>query len=197
LALRERIAAAGKIRHSFVSFTEDGSPFETIYLPYNRWREVMETLAVRYRKPYNGRHTFISWRLMKGDNPLLVALEDGHSVETMLRTYAAWIKGAKAEDVDLIKAAMTGRPSTEGYGAGAKSPLASPEAGTRLAPEGPIQGVVLTQPIAAGAGSDTASSCFNKEKGKKSKRGKVAGVEGFEPPYGGIKTEGQARSAGY
>jgi integrase len=91
LALRERMAAAGKISHDCVFFTEGGEPFLTVFLPYNRWREVMETLAVRYRKPYNARHTYISWRLMKGDNPLLVAHEDGHSVETMLRTYAAWI----------------------------------------------------------------------------------------------------------
>jgi integrase len=91
LALRKRMAAAGQISHNCALFTEGGEPFQTVFLPYNRWREVMETLVVRYRKPYNARHTYISWRLMKGDNPLLVAQEDGHSVETMLRTYAAWI----------------------------------------------------------------------------------------------------------
>src|ERR1700691_3660865 len=53
LALRERMAAAGKISHNRVFFTEGGEPFQTVFLPYNRWREVMETLAVRYRKPYN------------------------------------------------------------------------------------------------------------------------------------------------
>ena len=47
---------------------------------------------------------------MKGDNPLLVAQEDGHSVDTMLRTYAAWIKGAKPEDLERIKKAMEGCP---------------------------------------------------------------------------------------
>jgi hypothetical protein len=28
----------------------------------------------------------------------------------MLRTYAAWIKGAKPEDIERIKKAMEGRP---------------------------------------------------------------------------------------
>jgi hypothetical protein len=41
---------------------------------------------------------------MVGHNRLLVAMEDGHSVATMERTYAAWTKGAKPEDVELIKA---------------------------------------------------------------------------------------------
>jgi hypothetical protein len=65
------VAAAGKVshRHRYIFFTEGGEPFQTVYLPYNRWRQVMETFAVRYHKPYNARHTYISWRLMKGDSP--------------------------------------------------------------------------------------------------------------------------------
>jgi hypothetical protein len=66
---------------------------------------------VRRRKPYTSRHSYISWRLMAGHNRLLVAQEDGHSVEVMERTYAAWIKGAKSTDVKKIKAALAGRPS--------------------------------------------------------------------------------------
>ncbi len=110
MVLREQLVAAGKIGHKCVFFTADGSPFQTTYLPYNRWREVMDALLVRYRKPYNSRHSYTSWRLMKGDNRLLVATEGGHSVAVMERTYAAWIKGAKSEDVELIKVAMAGRP---------------------------------------------------------------------------------------
>lgn len=111
LVLRGRMQAAGKINHDCVFFTASGSPFQTLYLPYNRWREVMESVSVRYRKPFNWRHSYISWRLMKGDNPLLVAQEDGHSVETMMRTYAAWTKGATVEAIERIKLAMAGRPS--------------------------------------------------------------------------------------
>ena len=111
-ALRERIVAAGLINHNFVFFSAVGEPLETTYLPYNRWTEVLETLPVRFRKPYNARHSYTSWRLMIGHNRLLVAYEDGHSVATMERTYAAWTKGAKPEDVELIKQAMAGRPTT-------------------------------------------------------------------------------------
>jgi hypothetical protein len=48
-------------------------------------------------------------------NRLLVAYEDGHSVATMERTYAAWTRGAKPEDVELIKQAMAvgRRPTME------------------------------------------------------------------------------------
>ena len=68
LVLREQMAAAGKIHHECVFFTEDGEPFRTIYLPYNRWRRIMKTLdGIRYRKPYNSRHSFI--RLAAHDRP--------------------------------------------------------------------------------------------------------------------------------
>ena len=85
------MAAAGMINHNRVFFTAVGEPFLNTFLPYCRWTEVLETLPLRYRKPYNSRHSFISWRLMVGHNRLLVAHDDGHSVATMERTYAAWI----------------------------------------------------------------------------------------------------------
>ena len=193
LTLREGMIAAGKIHHDFVFFTEDGAPFETIYLPYNRWREVMETLTVRYRKPYNRRHSYISWRLMIGHNRLLVAMEDGHSVTTMERTYAAWTKGAKPEDVELIKAATAGSPSKSGTGAGSgteniQSPPRSPGAGTRLALDSQNE---VVEPMSADkmpVAAQQVSACSSRRKRRKPCANKLAGVEGFEPPYGGIKT---------
>jgi len=110
LALREELVAAGKINHPLVFFWDvDYEPIRDLSLPYERWRQVMETLpAIRYRPPYNCRHSYISWRLMIGHNRLLVAQDDGHSVSTMERTYAAWTKGAKPEDVEIIKQALAG-----------------------------------------------------------------------------------------
>ena len=79
LSLRAQMAAAGMINHNRVFFTAVGEPFVNTSLPYRRWTEVLETLPLRYRKPYNSRHSFISWRLMVGHNRLLVAQDDGHS----------------------------------------------------------------------------------------------------------------------
>ena len=159
LALRERMVAAGKVRHKFVFFTEGGAPFQTVYLPYNRWREVLETLPVRYRKPYNRRHSYSSWRLMIGHNRLLVAMEDGHSVATMERTYAAWTKGAKPEDVELIKAAMGGSPKADvGSSAATESPLQSPEMATKWPPAKEIAGVQAVTSTTGEVAPDRVSS---------------------------------------
>ena len=52
------------------------------------------------------RHTSVSWNLMIGRNPLLVAKEHGHRPTTMLSVYAAWLEGAMESDIAAIREAM-------------------------------------------------------------------------------------------
>jgi hypothetical protein len=47
---------------------------------------------------------------MLGKNLLWVAEQRGHSVEVMLRMYAAWLEGATEADINAIKQAMERRP---------------------------------------------------------------------------------------
>jgi hypothetical protein len=47
---------------------------------------------------------------MLGKNLLWVAKQHGHSVEVMLRMYAAWLDGATAADIQAIKQAMKKDP---------------------------------------------------------------------------------------
>ena len=132
LALRDQLVRDGKIDHDLVFFQEDGAPIVNLSYPYDRWRYVVEQIGVRYREPYNARHSYISWRLMAGHNILLVAQEDGHSVQTMLTTYAAWTKGATDTDVAAIKRAMECLPTPCYLANDPSSPPASPGAVTTL-----------------------------------------------------------------
>jgi len=43
---------------------------------------------------------------MIGKNPLWVSRQHGHSLTTMFRTYAAWVRGATDADVAIIQSAM-------------------------------------------------------------------------------------------
>ena len=108
--LHQKLAAVGTIDHDFVFFQEDGAPIVDLSYPYKRWRYVVAKAQVRYREPYNARHSWISWRLMAGTNVLLVAKEDGHSIQTMLSTYARWTEGATEADIATIKRAMEHSP---------------------------------------------------------------------------------------
>jgi hypothetical protein len=66
---------------------------------YWRWQRTLQRLAIRYRKPYVARHTSVSWNLMIGRSPLLVAKEHGHRLTTRLSVYAAWTEGAAESDI--------------------------------------------------------------------------------------------------
>jgi integrase len=106
LRLRERLAREGRINHDRLFFTGSGRPISDLKYPYTRWQRTLQRLAIRYRKPYMARHTSVSWNLMVGRNPLLVAKEHGHRPTTMLSVYAAWTEGAVEADVAAIREAM-------------------------------------------------------------------------------------------
>ena len=110
LALRQEYVAAGKIRHQHLFFLEDGRPISDPEITRWRWSESINALDIRRRGPYHARHSSVTWQLMLGKNLLWVAKQHGHSVEVMLRMYAAWLDGATEADIHAIKQAMERRP---------------------------------------------------------------------------------------
>jgi integrase len=111
LRLRARLKAAGKIDHDHVFFQETGEPFRNLQYPGKRWCKTLNSLKLRYRRPYTARHSSVSWNLMIGKNPLWVAKQHGHSIATMLRVYAAWAEGAVESDIEAIKRSMQSAPA--------------------------------------------------------------------------------------
>ena len=103
LALRASLQLAGKIQHDDLFFKETGEPIRNLQYPWVRWRSTLRKMKTRYRDAYNARHSSVSWNLMVGKNQLWVAKMHGHSVQTMLDTYAAWTEGAQESDVEARK----------------------------------------------------------------------------------------------
>lgn len=69
------------------------------------WKPLLKKAEVRYRNPYQTRHTYASMMLSAGENPAWVSAQMGHSnLMITLRTYARWIpdsiqRGNKALDM--------------------------------------------------------------------------------------------------
>lgn len=62
------------------------------------WAPALKRAGVRYRIPYQTRHTYASMLLMAGERPLWVAQQMGHvDVEMIYRVYATWIPDPKQE----------------------------------------------------------------------------------------------------
>jgi len=106
LKLRERLARAGRVTHQYLFFHPNGDPIRKLATVYRRWRQTLQRLAIRYRKPYAARHSSVSWDLMLGRNPLFVAQQHGHHILTMLTVYAAWTEGSLEADVSALRRAM-------------------------------------------------------------------------------------------
>jgi integrase len=54
---------------------------------------ILRKAGVRYRNPYQTRHTFASTLLSSGANPLYVAKQMGHrDTEMITRNYGRWIE---------------------------------------------------------------------------------------------------------
>jgi integrase len=57
------------------------------------WAPTLKALGLRYRRPYNTRHSYATMMLMSGMTPAFCASQLGHSVGMLLSTYARWLDG--------------------------------------------------------------------------------------------------------
>jgi integrase len=104
--IKRRRPKSELLKHGRIFTIENGEPFHDLQRPWNRWQFTLKRLGIRYREPYQARHTSVTWNLMIGKNPLWVAEMHGHSVAVMLKTYAKWLKGTSAEEIATLERAM-------------------------------------------------------------------------------------------
>ncbi|OWT68818.1 MULTISPECIES: site-specific integrase [unclassified Achromobacter] len=70
------------------------------------WTPTLKRLGIRYRRPYNMRHTYATAMLMAGMTPAFCAKQLGNSVEMFLRTYAKWVDGSQ-NDAEMARLEST------------------------------------------------------------------------------------------
>lgn len=67
----------------------------------------LKRLGIRYRRPYDVRHTYATVMLMAGMNPAFCARQLGHSVEMFHRTYAKWLDGEQNDrEMERLEASI-------------------------------------------------------------------------------------------
>lgn len=60
------------------------------------WTPVLKRTGIKYRNPYQTRHTFASKLLSRGENPMFVAQQMGHKDWSMIiKVYGRWIPQSK------------------------------------------------------------------------------------------------------
>jgi integrase len=77
------------------------------------WTPTLKRLGIRYRRPYNMRHTYATTMLMAGMNPAFCARQLGHSVEMFHRTYAKWLDGEQNDrEMERLEASIAQQAGT-------------------------------------------------------------------------------------
>ena len=74
------------------------------------WTPALKALGIRYRRPYQCRHTYATVMLHAKMNPAMCAKQLGHDVKVFLDIYAKWIEG-EADDREMALLESAIRPS--------------------------------------------------------------------------------------
>jgi integrase len=72
------------------------------------WRPAMKRLGIRWRRPYNTRHTFATVALMASVPPAYISSQLGNSVKMLLEVYARWIPANDQGSARAMLAAAMG-----------------------------------------------------------------------------------------
>jgi integrase len=60
------------------------------------WTPALKRAGIKYRNPYQTRHTLASMLLSRGENPMFVAQQMGHKDWSMIiKVYGRWIPQSK------------------------------------------------------------------------------------------------------
>jgi len=94
--------------HKRIFTKPGGEPWHDLQAQWRAWQQTLTRLGIRYREPYQCRHTSVTWNLMLGKNPLWIADQHGHSPLVMLRTYAKWLRGTSQADIAALERAIKG-----------------------------------------------------------------------------------------
>ncbi len=85
----EYVFVRPKQRGSFVDYEHLERP----------WKHILKRAKVRYRNPYQTRHTYASQLLSGGENLLFVAQQMGHkTTEMIMRHYGRWVEQAEEKN---------------------------------------------------------------------------------------------------
>jgi integrase len=97
-ALRQQLVET-KGQGRYVFSNVDGGPLHRDNIRNRVWNEAIKRAELRYRNPYQTRHTFASLMLEQGEDPAWVARMLGHTTMKMLYTpYGKFIRRRTRQD---------------------------------------------------------------------------------------------------
>lgn len=90
----KRQKSASYLPYRYVFVSEKGRPIDVSNFRAKIWEPAIKKAQLKYRYPYQARHTFATKHLSNGFNPLWVANQMGTSPEMIYKHYAVYLQKA-------------------------------------------------------------------------------------------------------
>lgn len=107
----KRQKALSYLAHSYVFVTEAGQPLDLNNFRYRVWEPALRKAEIKYRYPYQARHTFATRMIERVTDPLWIANQMGTSLDMLFKHYALYFRKKRwaqcAQIVDLSTAKQT------------------------------------------------------------------------------------------
>lgn len=88
------------LAHSYVFVTETGQPLEINNFRTRVWEPALKKAKLKYRYPYQCRHTFATKMIDQGRSPLWIANQMGTSLEMLFKHYAVYFRRKRWSQCD-------------------------------------------------------------------------------------------------
>lgn len=101
--------ASERFSEEYVFRTRNGMPINNTNFNNRVWKPLLCHLGIKYRRPYQMRHTCATLWLAAGESPEWIARQLGHSTTEMLfRTYSRYVPNLMRRDGNAFDTLVTG-----------------------------------------------------------------------------------------
>jgi integrase len=80
------------LAHGYVFVTETGEPLDVSNFRARIWGPGLKKAGMKYRYPFQARHTFATKAVAQGRDPLWIANQMGTSLEMLFKHYAVYFQ---------------------------------------------------------------------------------------------------------
>jgi integrase len=88
------------LAHSYVFITETGQPLDVSNFRARIWEPALKKATLKYRYPYQARHSFATHMIGAGRDPLWIANQMGTSLEMLFKHYAVFFRRKRLSQCD-------------------------------------------------------------------------------------------------
>jgi len=105
----KRQRALSYLAHSYVFVTESGQPLEINNFRKRVWEPALKKVELKYRYPYQCRHTFATKMIDQGRSPNWIANQMGTSLEMLFKHYSVYFRRKRWSQCDQTTALSTAK----------------------------------------------------------------------------------------